>query len=213
MVAICVSNSWPGRRHPAACRAHRAAAESNACAVDGRLCCRRRIRTASRELPRDEASDGVLDRTCGVLAPALTPSTVTWEERTLSASDETRSSQIPVSTAEAPHYILSVGALAGGRRLLSDDVAMLERVAIMVARRIDAFRLTGERYERMLQERGIRTLATEAELRALRAQINPQFLFNALTTIGYLIQQTSPRGAQDAIGFDHVTRERSSIGR
>ncbi len=31
-------------------------------------------------------------------------------------------------------------------------------------------------------------LASEAELRALRAQIHPHFLFNALTTIGYLIQ-------------------------
>jgi LytS/YehU family sensor histidine kinase len=41
-------------------------------------------------------------------------------------------------------------------------------------------------------------LATEAELRALRAQINPHFLFNALTTIGYLIQ-VSPNQAMDTL--------------
>ncbi len=40
----------------------------------------------------------------------------------------------------------------------------------------------------------MRKLAAEAELRALRAQVNPHFLFNALTTIGYLIQ-TAPERA------------------
>jgi LytS/YehU family sensor histidine kinase len=39
----------------------------------------------------------------------------------------------------------------------------------------------------------MRKLAAEAELRALRAQVNPHFLFNALTTIGYLIQTASER--------------------
>jgi LytS/YehU family sensor histidine kinase len=41
-------------------------------------------------------------------------------------------------------------------------------------------------------------LAVEAELRALRAQINPHFLFNALTTLGYLIQN-APLRALDTL--------------
>ena len=65
---------------------------------------------------------------------------------------------------------------------------MLDDVARMAARRIDALRIARERYE---QNR----FATEAELRALRAQIHPHFLFNALNTIGYLIE-TSPLRAQ-----------------
>ena len=46
---------------------------------------------------------------------------------------------------------------------------------------------------REIREQEIAKLATEAELRALRSQINPHFLFNALTTIGYLIQTSPPR--------------------
>ena len=86
----------------------------------------------------------------------------------------------------------------GGRRLLSDDHAALEAIALLVGRRIDAIRLVQERYARELREQEIGKLATEAELRALRAQINPHFLFNALTTIGYLIQ-TAPSRALDTL--------------
>jgi LytS/YehU family sensor histidine kinase len=58
----------------------------------------------------------------------------------------------------------------------------------------------------MLQEREMRTLATEAELRALRAQINPHFLFNALTTVGYLIQQTPARALKTLLDLTTLLR-------
>jgi hypothetical protein len=106
-------------------------------------------------------------------------------------TDVTRTSAVAVvPTAETPRYAVSLGDLAGGRRLLSDDLAMLEAVARTLARRIDLLRLTRERYERRAREAEMHQLAAEAELRALRAQTNPHFLFNALTTIGYLIQMS-----------------------
>lgn len=105
---------------------------------------------------------------------------------------------VAVPTVDAPLYVWCVGPLTGGRRWLSDDVALAESVAFIAARRLDALRVDDERYAAALRERQIGQLATEAELRALRAQLNPHFLFNALTTIGYLIQ-VAPAKAQSTL--------------
>src|SRR5216117_2914281 len=76
----------------------------------------------------------------------------------------------------------------------------------IAARRIDAIRVTQERHEREIREREMGRLATEAELRALRAQINPHFLFNALTTIGYLIQKAPPRALETLLRLTALLR-------
>ena len=62
---------------------------------------------------------------------------------------------------------------------------------------------TALRYYRQLkekerQEEQLRTLATQAELRALKAQINPHFLFNTLNTIAALIH-TNPELAEATV--------------
>jgi hypothetical protein len=157
-------------------------------------------------LQASDAEEPLLDRACRLLAPALNAVEVTWSSSATDANRPPRPTDVAVPTSEAPYYTLAVGPLAGGRRLLSDDEAMLERAAILVARRIDALRLTNERYERVLLEREMRTLATEAELRALRAQVNPHFLFNALTTIGYLIQQAPPRALDTLLRLTTLLR-------
>jgi hypothetical protein len=133
----------------------------------------------------------VLNHLCGVLAPALSAESVTW--RTTASPVVVGAHEYAIPTAEDPQNVLSIGDLRGARRLLSDDMMMLERITLLAGRRIDALRMSDERYERMLREREISALAAEAELRALRAQINPHFLFNALTTVGYLIQQAPSR--------------------
>ncbi|HMV46401.1 MAG TPA: histidine kinase [Blastocatellia bacterium] len=111
-----------------------------------------------------------------------------------------------IPTHEQPRYSLVIGELSAGRQLLSDDVAMLESVSLMLARRIDAARVTHERCARNLREQEIGKLATEAELRALRAQLNPHFLFNALTTISYLIQTAPARALETMMQLTGLLR-------
>lgn len=114
-------------------------------------------------------------------------------EREVSPALRAPHAVVIVPTVDAPHYGFFIGELMSGRRLLSGDLSLLESVALVTARRLDALRVAHERCEASLREQQISRLATEAELRALRAQLNPHFLFNALTTVGYLIQTAPDR--------------------
>ena len=137
--------------------------------------------------------EGVLDAVAERLAPALDAHRVWWEEEGAAKSESPKTASATVKTTDLPRYVVNVGGLTGGRRLLSDDLALVATVVATAARRIDQVRLTNERYEVQLREEEMQKLTAEAELKALRAQINPHFLFNALTTIGYLIESAPPR--------------------
>jgi two-component system LytT family sensor kinase len=154
-------------------------------------------------LARAESPDGALDLACERLRVALTANRVEWTEYesdgaprnagALVALDGAAAATVAIPTADTPGFTVTVQGLANGRRLLSDDVALLENVALLIARRVDELRVARERLERDVRESEMQRLAAEAELRALRAQLNPHFLFNALTTIGYLIRTSPPR--------------------
>jgi signal transduction histidine kinase len=187
--------------------------------------------TAARRVQAHESIPALLHDICQLLAPALSARFVTWEEvspaldeeaghRTVIVGDRAPAATVIIAAAESPRYALLISGLTGGRRLLSDDLSMLESIALAVARRIDAIRITGERYQREVREQEMAKLATEAELRALRAQVNPHFLFNTLTTIGYLIQTAPGRALETLMQLTSLLRgvlrsegEHTTLGR
>ncbi|MGQ0543690.1 MAG: histidine kinase [Blastocatellia bacterium] len=165
----------------------------------------------ARMLESCEASADVLNSICTELRKVLTAGEARWEEfpipdersKFVLVDIERDRARIYVQTAEQPHYVIHLGDFFGGRRLLSDETAMLESVSLIAARRIDALRVSHERCELELREQEFSKLATEAQLTALRSQINPHFLFNALTTIGYLIQTSPDKAFQTLL---HLTK-------
>lgn len=168
------------------------------------------------ELVRDieplDTIDGVLNKICERLAEVLTAGQSGWTTAETKVSDLTfvnftpNDSHVFIPTAERPYFEVSLGDFYGGRRLLSDEVAMLDAVALVTARRIDALRVTHERCEQEFREQEFAKLATEAQLAALRSQINPHFLFNALTTIGYLIKADPPKAYDTLLRLTQLLR-------
>jgi hypothetical protein len=137
------------------------------------------------------------------LRNAFNASRATWDEQSENGRDPgdlvtlgSDSADVWVPTADSPHFRIHIAGLPSGRRVLSDDLVLMDAVGLLVARRIDELRVSRERFERDVREYEMQRLAAEAELRALRAQLNPHFLFNALTTIGHLIRESPARAVE-----------------
>lgn len=77
---------------------------------------------------------------------------------------------------------------ANGIPFLSEDRSLAESLARALDVVWENVRFREERHRQQEREQQLRWLASGAELKALRAQINPHFLFNALSAITGLIQ-------------------------
>ncbi len=102
------------------------------------------------------------------------------------------------STPSGAHVRFVVSGDPLGRRLLSEDLQMLRSLAGVFGFMLETTRLQQKRQEQELVAQDLRLQTSRSELKALRAQINPHFLFNALNAIASLIH-TNPGRADEAV--------------
>jgi hypothetical protein len=111
----------------------------------------------------------------------------------------------PLRFSRGDVCFICLGARTGSRRYLSEDVELIDLMTAMIC----------ERIERMRNSE-MQALVTQAELRALQAQINPHFFFNALNTLYGTIPRESATARRLVLNLADLFRisfasERASI--
>ena len=86
----------------------------------------------------------------------------------------------------------------GARPLLSEDLTLLRSLLGVFGFMLENVRLQHKRQEQEQVAQALRLQSSRSELKALRAQINPHFLFNALNAIASLIH-TDPVRADSTV--------------
>jgi two-component system, LytTR family, sensor kinase len=102
---------------------------------------------------------------------------------------------LPVRFSRGDARLLLLGPRRGGRRFLSDDVALLARFGKIIEMQVER--------RRHLE---MQALASQAELRALQAQINPHFLFNSLNTLYGTISRKNAEARRLVLNLADVFR-------
>jgi len=85
-----------------------------------------------------------------------------------------------------------VPRLSEGEELGEEERAAIENLLVQARIRLENLSLQEERTAAERREVELRSEATRAELRALHAQVQPHFVFNALNALAYLIEIDPP---------------------
>ncbi len=102
---------------------------------------------------------------------------------------------VPLRFSRGDALYLLLGPRDGARRYLSEDFAVLMRLGAAVVEHVEQLR--------GLQMQG---LVSQAELRALQAQINPHFLFNSLNTLYGTIDRSNAEARRLVLNLADVFR-------
>jgi two-component system, LytTR family, sensor kinase len=102
---------------------------------------------------------------------------------------------VPVRSEGRVTHMLAISPGPARRGLVTDEVNYLRNVAAQFGHRLDALHMEERLIAVQSREAVLLQQVTEAELRALRAQVNPHFLFNSLNSIANLVV-TNPLQAE-----------------
>lgn len=102
---------------------------------------------------------------------------------------------VPLRSEGRVSHVLAVAPGPARRGLVTHEVDYLRSVAAQFGHRVDALHMEERLVEVQSREAVLQQQVTEAELRALQAQINPHFLFNSLNSIANLVV-TNPEQAE-----------------
>jgi len=115
------------------------------------------------------------------------------------SSDFARDGMFPIEKGEGPApFYLAISPGPGRHTLFNAEIDFLREVCLAIGRRLEVIDREKENIEMARREALLVKQLVEAELLALRAQINPHFLFNSLNSVAALIT-AEPRVAEEMI--------------
>ncbi|MBI4907449.1 MAG: histidine kinase [Acidobacteria bacterium] len=113
---------------------------------------------------------------------------------------------VPVRRGKDVCYAMALRQQSRHTELLASEVQFLLTMASQLGSRLEGLQFERERMERQHRETRLHSELIQAELRALRAQINPHFLFNSLNAIADLIVVDPPRAEEMTVRLAKVFR-------